>query len=369
MQCCANCFVSPTLKDHIDTEGTVGNCDFCSSKKVKCLKVSDLNELFEPIFGLYREIEYGTDYFQGDDPIDHGELLPRLIENDWYPIFSDDFDEDMLDDFWNSLVEQERFDKDYSPLDLSGLYVMSEDSFENSWDYFSDYLRTDRRFTIIRDDILHFTEFLPELLSGIEVQVNSGEKYFRARLGSGEETEPFPKEKMGAPPPERTLAGGRANPPGIPFLYLSDKAKTAIAEVRPWKGATVSIATFTTKDNIKLVDLTQKFYIDDSFSYDNNLQFVITDHRILRRLGRELSKPINPEKISIEYIPTQYVTEIIRNLKYDGMIYPSALGKGKNIVLFDETVVECEDVKLHYVKSVDYESSEFDKWGFDNSTV
>lgn len=51
------------------------------------------------------------------------------------------------------------------------------------------------------------------------------------------------------------------------------------------------------------------------------------------------------------------------------MIYPSALGKGKNIVLFDETVVECEDVKLHYVKSVDYESSEFDKWEFDNSTV
>lgn len=361
MQCCTNCFVSPTLKEHIETEGTVGDCDFCSSDDVKCLKVSDLHELFEPIFGLYREIEYGRDYFKGDNPIDHGELLPGLIENDWYPIFSDDFDEDMRDDFWDSLVVQEWIDKDDPPLDLSGLYVMSEGSFEYSWDYFCDYLRTDRRFTIIRDDILHFTEFLPELLSGIEVQVNSSEKYFRARLGSGEKTEPFPKEKMSAPPPERTLAGGRANPPGIPFLYLSDKARTAIAEVRPWKGATVSIATFTTKDNINLVDLTQKFYIEDAFSYGDNLQFVITDHRILRRLGRELSKPINPEKVSIEYIPTQYVTEIIRNLKYDGMIYPSALGEGKNIVLFDEAVVECEDVKLYYVKSVDYDSSEYDR--------
>ncbi|MCD6347500.1 MAG: hypothetical protein J7L96_08795 [Bacteroidales bacterium] len=43
------------------------------------------------------------------------------------------------------------------------------------------------------------------------------------------------------------------------------------------------------------------------------------------------------------------------------MIYPSALGKGKNIVLFDETVVHCDDVKLHYVKSVNYDDEEFDK--------
>jgi len=107
----------------------------------------------------------------------------------------------------------------------------------------------------------------------------------------------------------------------------------------------------------------QRFYIDDPFYYSDNLKYVIKDNSILRSLARELSKPINPGKISIEYIPTQYVTEIIRNLKYDGMIYPSALGKGKNIVLFDEAVVECmDDVKLHYVKSVDYDSSEYDKW-------
>jgi len=76
-------------------------------------------------------------------------------------------------------------------------------------------------------------------------------------------------------------------------------------------------------------------------------------------LGRELSKPVNPHKESIEYVPTQYVTEIIRNLKYDGMIYPSALGKGKNVVLFDENVMQCEDVKLYKVDSVDYSISDF----------
>jgi len=309
---------------------------------------------------MYREIECGRDYFKDDDPINHGELLPRLIENDWHPIFSDYFDEDMLDNFWDALVEQEWVDKDYPPIDLSALCVMKKGAFENYWNSFSAYLKNNRRFTIEREDLQHFTEFLPELLSGIEVKVNQGEKYYRARLGSGDKSEPFPKEKIGAPPPEKTLTGGRANPPGIPFLYLSDDANTAIAEVRPWKGATVSVAKSTTTKEINLIDLTQKFYIKDQFAYGENLPFVVEDNRILRRLGRELSKPVNPDKISIEYIPTQYVTEIIRNLKYDGMIYPSALGKGKNIVLFDESVVKCEEVDLYQVKSVDYSSSEFD---------
>jgi RES domain-containing protein len=347
------------LKELFNDKETVGDCDFCPSENVKCIEVSELCESFVPIFQFYREIEYGRDFIKGDDPINHGEFLPDLIENEWHPIFSDDFDLDKSDEFWDSLVEQKWIDKDNLPLDLSGLYVMIEDSFEDYWDSFSDYLKTNRRFTIKRDDVLHFADFLPELLSGIEVKVNSGDKYYRARLGTGEETEPFPKEKMGAPPPEKTLTGGRANPPGIPFLYLSDEEKTAIAEVRPWKGATVSIATFTTKKDINLVDLTPKFYIDDPFSYGDKLEYVIKDNSILRRLAKELSKPINPGKISIEYVPTQYVTEIIRNFEYDGMIYPSALGKGKNIVLFDEAVVECmDDVKLHYVKSVDYHSSE-----------
>ena len=132
--------------------------------------------------------------------------------------------------------------------------------------------------------------------------------------------------------------------------------------MQPWKGATASVAKFSTMKEITLIDLTQKFYIKDVFGYGEDLPFVVEDQSLLRRLGRELSKPVSPNKINIEYIPTQYVTEIVRNLKYDGMIYPSALGKDKNIVLFDENTVQCEEVKLHQVKAIDYSSSEHDPW-------
>lgn len=82
MPCCANCFVSPTLKEHIETNGAESVCEFCSSQYVKCVSVSDLYEFFEPIFGMgmYRDIEYGKDYLKGMDPNNHGESLPRSIE-------------------------------------------------------------------------------------------------------------------------------------------------------------------------------------------------------------------------------------------------------------------------------------------------
>ena len=154
---------------------------------------------------------------------------------------------------------------------------------------------------------------------------------------------------MGSPPAEKTIGGGRANPPGIPFLYLSDDDKTAIIEVRPWKGAIVSVAKFETIKKIRVVDLTAAISIDDPFAYGNNLRYVLNNKALIRHLGDELSKPINPQTKNIEYVPTQYLTEIFRNLNFDGMIYPSALGKKKNIVLFSDDLVECKDVNRYKV--------------------
>ena len=242
MLCCANCFVSPTLIDHLEAEGSKDDCEFCGGKDVKCVEVSDLYEFFVPIFGLYRECEYGKDYFEGEEA--RGELLPDLIQYEWYPIFSDDFDMDKVDDFWEALVETLWYDKDDPPLDLSTLFVEIDLGFDISWEFFADYLKKERRFTIENEELKHFVNFLPELLSGIEVKVDVGERYYRARLGSVTETKPFPKEKMGTPPPEKSMAGGRANPPGIPFLYLANEENTAIAEVRPWKGATAISSIF-----------------------------------------------------------------------------------------------------------------------------
>ncbi len=355
MYCCCNCFISPTLKEYINEKGTLGDCEFCPSRNIKIIEVCDLYDYFEPIFGLYRELEYGIDYFEGSDPLDYGNNLPYLIQEDWPHIFSDEFNHEALDYFWESLIEVDRYDKDDPPLNIHDLFVRIDNTFDELWDSFSDYLKRERRFTINREDLQYLIEILPEVLSRIEINVIQNE-YFRARLGLEEGIRPFPCEKMGAPPPEKTLAGGRANPSGISFLYLSDDPNTAISEIRPWKGALVSVATFRTIREIKLIDLTSEFNIEDPFTYGDNLNFMLQENGLLMILGRELSKPVNPDMINIEYIPTQYLTEIIRSQGYDGIIYPSALGRNgtKNIVLFNENNVICHGVRLYEVDNVNY---------------
>lgn len=47
---------------------------------------------------------------------------------------------------------------------------------------------------------------------------------------------------------------GRANPKGIPVLYLATDHETAIAEVRPWIGSYVSVAVFKACRELRLVN-------------------------------------------------------------------------------------------------------------------
>ena len=53
-------------------------------------------------------------------------------------------------------------------------------------------------------------------------------------------------------------------------------------------------------------------------------------------MNRELSKPINPAPAEVEYVPTQYLAEVILNANYDGIRYKSAIHRGGfNVVFFD----------------------------------
>jgi hypothetical protein len=72
---------------------------------------------------------------------------------------------------------------------------------------------------------------------------------WRAQLGNdwrkenefGEEIPaPYSPDRM-RPLPGRAKEG-RANPKGIPYLYLASIRETALAEVRPWIGSRISVA-------------------------------------------------------------------------------------------------------------------------------
>lgn len=67
---------------------------------------------------------------------------------------------------------------------------------------------------------------------------------------------PYPVDRM-KPRRDRTKEG-RANPKGIPYLYTANDKETAIAEVRPWIGAYVSIAELKVVRPLTIVNCTHQ---------------------------------------------------------------------------------------------------------------
>ncbi len=64
----------------------------------------------------------------------------------------------------------------------------------------------------------------------------------------------------------------------------------------------------------------------------------IDNATLLGSLGRAFAEPIHPDDSAVEYVPTQYLSEVIRAADYDGMCFESALNPlGTNVVIFDPT--------------------------------
>jgi hypothetical protein len=89
---------------------------------------------------------------------------------------------------------------------------------------------------------------------------------YRARLQPG--PDPLVAKDLGSPPAK--IAGhGRANPIGIPYLYVASERSTAIAEVRPHTGETVWVLDFTVPvDQLQIVDLRNPRGTISPFEYD-----------------------------------------------------------------------------------------------------
>lgn len=179
---------------------------------------------------------------------------------------------------------------------------------------------------------------------------NLPRQWYRARIRVGDD--PYEIGKMGAPP-KRLASHGRANPAGIPYLYLGSKPETATAEVRPHTGEIACVADFTIPD-IRAVDLrnprklVSPFILEDASAIGQ----LRADLPFLERLGDELTRPVLPSGAAIDYIPSQYLCEFIKKSGYDGVVYRSSVSDGINLALFDPGKAVGGAVSLYHVSKV-----------------
>ena len=356
MLCCTECFVDNWIRDHVQAEGQTDSCDFCGATDTACVMPSELEDLFDPLLQLYT---HETPSFSP------GETLGELIDMDW-EIFAEarlhpDKREELLDEIVNGRLDPR--DRDTGvPVAMDEFWRSrdrDEPYYARAWDDFVEHIRSKRRYVLLDlykqgpPDVIDPASWLPVLLEDLATTLDEGEKLYRARIGSQDSEGPYPTENMGLPPPQETPPG-RANPRGIPVFYMATDQNTAIAEVRPWKGALVSVAECQTEELLMANLLDIPHPVGSPFQYGENLHWELEKRFIVRKLAAELERPISPRDSDIEYVPTQYLTEVIQAAGYDGVIYPSAMGKGNNVVLFDPRKASIDQITLKHVVDITY---------------
>jgi hypothetical protein len=143
-------------------------------------------------------------------------------------------------------------------------------SHRSYWDFAAAVTRR-QRFTRSPDQ----AEFLQTVLAtsaNKQEIVPAGSLVWRAQVGHNwmshdmgegiceELPHPFPPERM-KPPRDRAFEG-RANPKGIPYLYVATHEETAVGEVRPWVGVFVSVAQLKTTRELRLINVLAPERID-----------------------------------------------------------------------------------------------------------
>jgi RES domain len=333
MNCCAECFGDRGLRRSIIPlhSTALGSCSYCESDGVSVIEPKELAEYFELLVSAYR-------------PDSSGKLLIHWFREDWALFQHPRMDDSRAKDLLSEILDDGEITRQ--------TFVPANDP---TADRLSEWER-------LRDELMYHTRYFPEktidldrleaLLSPLTLDPDELETvWYRARIRPGDV--PYTVDQMGAPP-KRIASHGRANPAGIPYLYLASAQDTAISEIRPHTGEIACVADFTTQTTLKLVDLrtprnmVSPFVLADA----DDIGRMRNDLPFLDRLGNELTRPVIPQSAAIDYTPSQYLCEFIKKCGYQGVIYRSSVSTGMNLALFDPALATCGTVAQYRVVRV-----------------
>ena len=328
--CCPECFDDRELRDQLfpTLNPSHGTCDFCGTPDTQLVEPKKLVNYFELLVNAY-------------EPSKDGKLLVEWMKEDWQLFSHERMDNAHAKELLGEILDDgEIVRQRFAP---STSYI-SEGLAQ--WDQLRDEMMYGNRwFFDAAIDLERLRRLLAMLLARELPQ-----QWHRARIRTDDEI--FSIEQMGAPPKRRS-SHGRANPAGIPYLYLGSLPETAVAEVRPHTGEIAYVADFTIP-NVNAVDLrnprkrVSPFILGDA----SEIGQLRADLPFLERLGDELTRPVQPTGAAIDYIPSQYLCEFIKKSGFDGVVYRSSVSDGINLALFKPELATGENVAPYKVHKV-----------------
>ncbi|MCE2895841.1 MAG: RES family NAD+ phosphorylase [Flammeovirgaceae bacterium] len=338
MKVCVSCFSDKELKGFISSSNQIGDCGVCESKNLPLLDVSELFDFFQELMNNFKVFENGMP-------------LSAKIQSNWSFFNSHGVANKIL----NYVLPNIKTEVASSNINVE----YTDDIIENynHWEILKEELKWKNRFVI---NIERLEELGWDGFFNTQFKLSKKVSLFRARLHHQSGFKVYKTEEMTCPPRE-FASGGRANPSGIPFLYLSDNPETVLYEVRASYLDELSVGTFELNsefESVKLVDFTEDTYL---FHPDySSINKTIKAKLLRQKISSDLSRPMRRYDSELEYIPTQFICEFIKvftgafGIRFSSSLHP----KGNNIVMFDQNLMTCISVMKVKINSVNLQGIE-----------
>jgi hypothetical protein len=356
MFCCENCFNDIHAKDTIKKYGTTGSCSFCGAKNCFVIDLSKENQLSLGFISFLSTHEYS------DRP--EATNIVNSVQK-WHILNTDDYHLakriiiGLCCSYPSDYNAQDPIFDDNAKLIINTIDIKDYDLFLScTWKSFSETIRYKYRFFISQFKRDPFAWWLNNILCD-ELPLDS--RLFRGRIAKSKNG--FSADEMGLPPREFCKAG-RINPQGIQVLYLATTESTVLHEIRAHCYDYVSIGEFKLKEGnrVKLINLSKIDSISPLSILSNNIdnedlffKRLLLNYSNLKEIANTVSKPLRSSDSDLEYIPTQFLSEVIKIEGYDGIIFKSTVDSaGLNVALFNANLVECIKVKVIEVNKIEY---------------
>lgn len=356
MKCCVHCFKDSEIIAVVEATKAIGTCDFCGHEHTAVYKISSntiLTELFEGFLDIYSVVED----LPSEYPDERKALLCECLFRDW-TLFSGNPEaiQKLMIAICNDkyLAQPELFESQVGIAEYCNPQYLEHNAILKtySWQKFVDDIKRNNRF---HTNFVN-REVLKAFVRCVRKTYVPAEVFYRARICPN--LKGFKKSEMGAPPAHRVNAG-RANPEGVQVLYLSNTEKTTLHEIRAGMYDYVSIGTFRLLKQIEVINLAEidvvSPFIANSLLDIDYVQYAVNQD-VLRKMRAEIAKPLRRHDSTLDYLPTQYISDFIKSLGFDGIEYTSTMSEeGRNLAVFKESVFHCTKTKVLDIKAIEYE--------------
>ncbi len=329
MLICAECFNDEEMQKAIlyDPSSKIGACDASGQSDKKVVDIDIFADFFDAFLSLFI-------------PNPRGKGIVELVQEDWNLFKTNDIGMNVITYFLNS------GEYEYTITEPVG-YIDDVKNIASKWDVLKEEVKSKKRF------FADLSDFDSLGIVKVNAKIQKDQIFYRTRILPAGETI-LPPEKMGCPPAQ-SASPGRANPLGIPYLYLCQEEETTFYEVRALYLDKLCVGKFRIKEDFSILDFTST-YSSLYFAYNADaepLSSIVGKQKLFQLISHDLSKPLRRYDTEIEYVPTQLICEYCKINNIEGIKFYSSLHKGGvNVVLFYPEKAECIGVEVKEILNV-----------------